>query len=55
VADVPPAPRHVRPAAAWRRELRIKIPQGVLTGPQLEALAQVGERFSRGFGHITPG
>ena len=33
--------------------LRIKIPQGVLTGPQLEALAQVGERFSRGFGHIT--
>ncbi len=33
--------------------LRIKIPQGVLTGPQLEALAEVGERFSRGFGHIT--
>jgi sulfite reductase (NADPH) hemoprotein beta-component len=33
--------------------LRIKIPQGVLTAPQLEALAQVGERFSRGFGHIT--
>jgi sulfite reductase (NADPH) hemoprotein beta-component len=25
----------------------------VLTGPQLEALAEVGERFSRGFGHIT--
>ena len=33
--------------------LRVKIPQGVLTAPQLEALAQVGERFSRGFGHIT--
>src|SRR5918992_3216425 len=33
--------------------LRIKIPQGVLTAPQLEALAQVGERYSRGFGHIT--
>ena len=33
--------------------LRIKIPQGVLTAPQLEALADVGERFSRGFGHIT--
>ena len=33
--------------------LRIKIPQGVLTAPQLEALAEVGERFSRGFGHIT--
>ncbi|HKY23495.1 MAG TPA: nitrite/sulfite reductase [Vicinamibacterales bacterium] len=33
--------------------LRVKIPQGVITGPQLEVLAQVGERFSRGFGHIT--
>ena len=33
--------------------LRVKIPQGVLTAPQLEALAEVGERFSRGFGHIT--
>src|SRR6187455_3262474 len=33
--------------------LRVKIPQGVLTQPQLEALAEVGERFSRGFGHIT--
>src|SRR6185295_10638897 len=33
--------------------LRIKIPQGVLTQAQLEALAEVGERFSRGFGHIT--
>jgi len=33
--------------------LRCKIPQGVLTAPQLEALAQVGERYSRGFGHIT--
>ena len=33
--------------------LRVKIPQGVLDAPQLEALADVGERFSRGFGHIT--
>ena len=33
--------------------LRVKVPQGVLTVPQLEALAEVGERFSRGFGHIT--
>ena len=33
--------------------LRIKIPQGMLTAAQLEVLAQVGERFSRGFGHIT--
>ena len=33
--------------------LRIKIPQGILDGPQLEALADVAERHSRGFGHIT--
>jgi sulfite reductase (NADPH) hemoprotein beta-component len=33
--------------------LRVKIPQGVLTGDQLRALAEVGERWSRGFGHIT--
>ena len=34
--------------------LRVKIPQGVLSAGQLEALADVGERYSRGFGHITP-
>src|SRR5438105_2137171 len=33
--------------------LRIKIPQGLLTADQLHALAEVGERYSRGFGHIT--
>ena len=33
--------------------LRVKIPQGILTADQLEALADVGERYSRGFGHIT--
>ena len=33
--------------------LRVKIPQGVLTAPQLEALADVADRYSRGFGHIT--
>ena len=33
--------------------LRVKIPQGVLTSDQLLALADAGERFSRGFGHIT--
>jgi sulfite reductase (NADPH) hemoprotein beta-component len=33
--------------------VRVKIPQGVLTSEQLEALAEVGERYSRGFGHIT--
>jgi sulfite reductase (NADPH) hemoprotein beta-component len=33
--------------------LRVKIPQGVLSAEQLEALAEVGEKYSRGFGHIT--
>ena len=33
--------------------LRVKIPQGALTSDQLEALADVADRHSRGFGHIT--
>jgi sulfite reductase beta subunit-like hemoprotein len=33
--------------------LRVKIPQGIITADQLESLAVVGERYSRGFGHIT--
>ena len=33
--------------------LRIRIPQGILDGDQLEALADVAERYSRGFGHLT--
>src|SRR2546427_12523327 len=33
--------------------LRVKIPQGLLTAEQLLALAEVGQRYSRGFGHIT--
>jgi sulfite reductase (NADPH) hemoprotein beta-component len=33
--------------------LRVKVPQGLLTNPQLNALASVGEKYSRGFGHIT--
>jgi sulfite reductase beta subunit-like hemoprotein len=33
--------------------LRVKIPQGVLDGAQLEALADVADLYSRGFGHIT--
>src|SRR5205807_3937280 len=33
--------------------VRVKIPQGVLTADQLDALADVGDRYSRGFGHIT--
>jgi sulfite reductase beta subunit-like hemoprotein len=33
--------------------LRVKIPQGILTGAQLHALADAADRYSRGFGHIT--
>ncbi|MGB7220644.1 MAG: nitrite/sulfite reductase [Vicinamibacterales bacterium] len=33
--------------------LRVKIPQGVITADQLDALAEIGQRYSRGFGHIT--
>ena len=33
--------------------LRVKIPQGVLHAPQLRALADVAEAYSRGFGHVT--
>ncbi|MGQ0732088.1 MAG: nitrite/sulfite reductase [Acidobacteriota bacterium] len=33
--------------------LRIKIPQGILTARQLEALAEVAERYARGFAHVT--
>jgi sulfite reductase (NADPH) hemoprotein beta-component len=33
--------------------LRVKIPQGALSADQLQALADVAERHSRGFGHIT--
>src|SRR3954469_6786258 len=39
--------------AADAQMLRVKIPQGVLAAEQLDALAEVGERYSRGFGHIT--
>src|SRR5919198_3213693 len=33
--------------------LRVKVPQGILSSEQLFALADVGERYSRRFGHIT--
>ncbi len=33
--------------------MRIKIPQGILASEQLDVLADVAERYSRGFGHIT--
>jgi sulfite reductase beta subunit-like hemoprotein len=33
--------------------LRVKIPQGVLSGGQLHALAHVAETYARGFAHVT--
>ena len=33
--------------------IRVKIPQGALSAGQLQALADVAEQYSRGFGHIT--
>src|SRR5438445_4452881 len=33
--------------------IRVKIQQGVLDAPQLQALADVADTWSRGFGHIT--
>lgn len=33
--------------------LRVKIPQGILEAGHLEALADVADRYSRGFGHIS--
>jgi sulfite reductase (NADPH) hemoprotein beta-component len=33
--------------------IRVKIPQGLLTADQVLALADVADRHSRGFGHIT--
>jgi sulfite reductase beta subunit-like hemoprotein len=33
--------------------IRVKIPQGILDGDQLRALARVAREFSRGFGHVT--
>src|SRR6201993_4539473 len=39
--------------AADPQMIRVKIPQGVLGGAQLGPLADVAERWSRGFGHVT--
>ena len=33
--------------------LRVKIPQGVLTAPQLGTLAAVAAQYARGFAHVT--
>src|SRR5512143_64598 len=38
----------------WDAQMvRVKIPQGILGPSQLTALAEVAERWSRGFGHVT--
>src|ERR1700751_1917211 len=39
--------------AEYAQMLLVKIPQGVITSEQPEALADVGERYSLGFGPIT--
>jgi sulfite reductase beta subunit-like hemoprotein len=33
--------------------MRIKMPQGIVTAEQFYAMAEVADRYSRGFGHIT--
>ncbi len=33
--------------------MRIKIPQGVINGPQLRVLADCSDKWSRGYGHVT--
>jgi len=33
--------------------IRVKVPQGILSGDQLRALAVVARDYSRGFGHVT--
>lgn len=33
--------------------LRIKIPQGITTAPQMRAMADVATQYSRGFAHVT--
>jgi len=33
--------------------VRVKIPQGVLSGAQLRVLALCADRYSRGYGHVT--
>ncbi|RYG64489.1 nitrite/sulfite reductase, partial [bacterium] len=49
--------RLVRGVYGQRQEgeqmLRVKIPFGLLGRAQLEAVADVADRFSRGYGHVT--
>jgi sulfite reductase beta subunit-like hemoprotein len=39
--------------AADAQMLRVKLPQGIASRAQLDAIADVADRYSRGFGHIT--
>ncbi len=49
--------RVVRGAYSQRQDgvhmLRIRLPQGSVGSSQLRALAEVAERYSRGYGHVT--
>jgi sulfite reductase beta subunit-like hemoprotein len=36
-----------------KQMLRVKVPYGAVTADQLEACAEIAERYSRGWGHIT--
>ena len=54
VARVPPAARHLRPAAGRRcADAARQDPAGHPQRRAARALADVAERYSRGFGHIT--
>jgi len=33
--------------------MRIKVPQGIVNGPQMRAMADLATKYSRGFAHIT--
>ena len=33
--------------------MRVKLPQGLVTAAQMNVMADIGEKYSRGFGHIT--
>jgi sulfite reductase (NADPH) hemoprotein beta-component len=33
--------------------LRVKVPQGLLSADQMEAVAAVSDRYARGFAHVT--
>lgn len=56
-ADAWRAYRVARGAYGQRQDgvhmLRIKLPQGAVTAPQLRALAEVTARYARGAGHVT--